>query len=75
MQNNSSTQEIKEIQFSFDTVESKIVSPVGETNEWNLNADRVTVTSLDEDPEPQIHSRMVSYSSRTQGDEPNFFHF
>ena len=75
MQNNSSNQKAKEIQFSFDTVEAKNVSLVGEYNEWNLNADRVPVISLDEYPEPQIYSPMVSYPSRTRGDEPNSFHF
>jgi hypothetical protein len=75
MQNNGSNQKTKEIQFSFDTVEAKNASLFGEYNEWNLNADHFPVTSWDESPEPQIYSQIVSYSSRTRGNEPNSFHF
>ena len=75
MRENSSKKKTKKIQFSLEAVEAKNVSLVGEYNEWNLNADRVPVISLDEYPEPQIYSPMVSYSSRTRGDEPNSFHF
>jgi hypothetical protein len=75
MQKDNSKQMTKEIQFSLEAVNVRKVSLEGEFNNLNLYADRVSITSWEELPEPQINSQMIPFASHTRGNEPNSFHF
>jgi len=60
MRKNSSNQITNLIQFSLGAVDAKKVSPVGEFNNYNPDADRILCTHWDEPTDPSsVFTKMV----------------
>jgi len=60
MRKNDSKYYTKEIRFSLEAVDAKKVSPVGEFNNYNPDADRILRTHWDEPTDPSsVFTKMV----------------
>ena len=60
MRKNGSNQITNLIQFSLGAVDARKVSPVGEFNNWNPDADHVSRIHGDEPPDPSsVFTKMV----------------
>ena len=59
MRKNGLNQPTNIIQFSLEAIEAKKVSPVGEVNNFNPDADHVLGRHWDEPPDPPVVTKMV----------------